>query len=163
MSSSNNKIALVGLLASLLWSASSSALSLDPAQSTEGLAAAISSDGAAPEAIGRYAAELLGAGVSYGDAAEVLLKAGYSTQHVVSVLLEAGGNAAVIDVVSRVLHIQGDAVMDLVRAAAYAVPGIDKDLVDRAIAIYLGKAHLPIRDPGATKQGELPDRPVSNF
>jgi hypothetical protein len=163
MSSCVNKFAVAGLLACLAWPCASSALSFDPAQGTEGLAAAIVSDGAAPQAIGRYAADLASAGISFGDAAEVLLKAGYSTQSVVSVLLEAGGNEAVIDVVSRVLYLQGDAVINLVRTTAYAVRGIDKDRVDRAVAIYLGKAHLPIRDPGATEQGELPDQPVSNF
>jgi hypothetical protein len=66
-------------------------------------------------------------------------------------------------VVTRVLYVQGETALELVRTTAHAVPGIDSELVDRVLAMYLGNLHLPIRDPGATELGQLPDRPVSNF
>lgn len=163
MSFCKRAIALTGVMACLAWPALSAALSFDSSQGPGGLAEAIVADGAAPDAIDAYVANLFRSGVAFGDATEALLVAGYGTAAVVGAVLGAGGNEAVIEVVGRVFYVQGETFLDLVRSSAYAVPGIDRELVDRAIAMYLGKLHLPIRDPGATDEAQLPDRPVSNF
>jgi len=152
----------VGVLLGL-WPLLVPALSVESGQSPDAIADALLAEGATPEVLCEYADDLLAAGVAPGDSAEALLKAGCITQSVVANLLGIGGNASVVDVVTRVLYVQGGAVLDLVRTTAYAVPGIDKIIVDRAIAIYLGNSHLPIRDPGATQTGDLPDQPVSNL
>ena len=139
------------------------ALDFAPSQGPDAISAAIVADGASAGAIDGYAEALMSAGVAPGVAVEALLKAGLGTQDVVRAMLVAGGNDVVDDVIPTVLFIQGDSVIDLLRTTAYAVPGIDKGAVDRAIAIYLGNRHLPVRDPGATHLGDLPDRPISNY
>lgn len=127
------------------------------------MAASIVARGVTGEEVCDFAEAMVSTGVSFGDAAQVLIEAGCSTRGTVAVLLEQGGNQAVSAVLTRVLYVQGVSVIPLIRTTAYALPGIDNERVDRTIALYMGNAHMPIRDPGATQKGDLPERPISNF
>lgn len=164
--STNTAQRLVTVAAALLLCAlpaTTWAVAFGAGQSPGAMAAAIADAGGCGGSVQRLARELLAEGVAPGDAAEALLLAGCSTEGTVSALLAGGGNDVVVNVLIRVLYVQGDTVVDLVRTTAYAVPGIDGATVDRALAIYLGNRHLPIRDPGAIRFGSLPEGPVSKF